>query len=285
MKVFIGPAGVPLSCPKSGTINGIKCVAELGLNLMEVQFVRSVRMKEEKAKEAGEIARELGVRLSVHAPYYINLASERKEVIERSVEDWLYKASKLGYLMGAKFIVFHPAAYGKREPEEVFEIVKKNVKRILRKLDEEDINVYLAPETMGKKGQFGSIDEIVNLVKEIRHPKLRFCLDFAHMHARDQGRFKEKKHFNEIFEKIYEELGEEYLKELHIHFSSIEYTEKGEKAHLPLEEKEPDFEILADVLKEWKGYIKELEIVSESPILEKDALLMKKILKRKRLLK
>lgn len=282
MKLFIGPAGVPISCPKGGTISGIKCVSELKLNLMEVQFVRGVRMKEEAAEEAEEIAKELNVRLTIHAPYYINLASERGEVIKKSIDEWIYKSAKLGDIMGAKFIVFHPAAYGKREPDEVFEIVKKNLKKALKKTEE--FKVYLAPETTGKKGQFGSLDEIINLVREIKHKNLRFCLDFAHIHAREGGVFKTKKDFSNVFKKIFDELGEEYLKELHIHYSCIEYTEKGERAHLTLEAKEPDFNKFADALKEWKDYIKEINIVSESPNLEEDAIKMRNILKKKKVI-
>lgn len=283
MKVYIGPAGVPISCPKRGTLEGVKCVSELKLNLMEVQFVRGVRMKEEAAKETKEVSKELGVKLSVHAPYYINLASERKDVIKKSIENWIYNSARLADMMGAKFVVFHAAGYGKRDPEEVFEIVKKNLKKALRMV--EDFKIYLAPETTGKKGQFGSLKEIIDLIKEIKHKKLRFCIDFAHIHAREGGIFRKKSDFSKVFEKIHEELGEKYLEELHIHYSCIEYTERGERAHLTLEAKEPDFERFADALKDWKNYIKELGIVSESPNLEEDALKMKRILKRKGVIK
>ncbi len=280
MKLYIGPAGVPISCPKRGTIEGIKCVSELKLNLMEVQFVRGVKMKKEVAEEAREISKELGVKLTIHAPYYINLASERKEVIKKSIEEWIYKSAMLGDIMGAQFLVFHPASYGKRDPEEVFEIVKENLKKVLKKTS--DFKIFIAPETTGKKGQFGSLDEIVRLVSEIKNKRLRFCLDFAHMHAREGGIFKRKKDFSSVFKRIHDELGEEYLKILHIHYSCIKYTEKGEREHLTLEAKDPDFSKFADALKDWKKYIEEINIVSESPNLEEDAIKMKKILKRKK---
>ncbi len=283
MKVYIGQAGVPISCKKRDTLSGIECTHELGLNLMEIQFVRRVGMKEEVMEQIREKAEELGVRLSIHAPYYINLASERKEVIKRSIEEWIFNSAKIGDKIGAKWIVFHPAAYGKRSPEETFDLVVKNLKKALEKIRK--FKVYLCPETTGKKGQFGSFSEILKLVKRIKHPKLLFCLDFAHMHAREGGWFYSKKDYSKIFERIEKELGEKYLKTLHIHFSCIKYTERGEKEHLELKAKEPDFSKFAEALKEWEAEIEEINIVSESPILEKDAIKMKKILKRKGIIK
>ena len=281
MRIFVGPAGVPISCPKKDTISGIKCVYNLGLNLMEVQFVRGVKMTEEMAQEAGKIAKELGVRLSIHAPYYINLASERPDVLEKSINEWLFKSIKLASIMGARCVVFHPATYGKRTPEETFEIVKNSLSRLLELVKEYD--VFICPETTGKSGQFGTVDELIKLAIEMDNERIYPCIDFAHIHARGIGSIKTQEAFEEILGKYYDFVSEyRPFKYLHIHFSSIEYTEKGEKAHLPIEAKEPDFELFVEALKRFN--FDEVEIVSESPILEQDAIKMRDILIREGLM-
>ncbi|MCR8454421.1 MAG: TIM barrel protein [Crenarchaeota archaeon] len=275
MQIYVGPAGVPISCPKKDTISGIKCVYNLGLNLMEIQFVRGVKMREDVAEQIAKISQELGIRLTIHAPYYINLASDDSNIVERSIKEWIYESVKLASLMGAKCVVFHPAAYGEKSPEETYRIVRNNVMRVLD-LTSDFENVYLCPETTGKGGQFGSFEEIIKLVEEIDHLRLIPCIDFAHIHARTGGTLKTTNEFIAILDRYYKFISRRPIKIIHIHFSCIEYTEKGERAHLALEARDPAFENLAEALKNFK--FDEVQIVSESPILEQDALLMRNIL-------
>ncbi len=281
MRIYVGPAGVPISCPKKDTISGIKCVYNLGLNLMEVQFVRGVKMKEEVALQVAELASELGVRLTVHAPYYVNLASNNPTIVERSVREWIYESAKLASIMGARCVVFHPATYGGKSPEETYRIVKNNLIRVLD-LTSDFEDVYICPETTGKKGQFGSFDELIRLVEEIDNLRLIPCIDFAHIHAREGGALRTVDDFKNLLSRYYEFISRRPIKIIHIHFSCIEYTDKGERAHLALEAHEPMFENFVEALKEFN--FDEVQIVSESPILERDALLMRDILIREGLM-
>lgn len=272
MRVYVGPAGVPISCPRKDTANGIRCVYNLGLNLMEIQFVRGVKMKSEVAEQIAKISQELGVRLTVHAPYYINLASDNPEIVEKSINEWIYESVKLASIMGAKCVVFHPAAYGKRSPEETYRIVKNNIMRILDLTSDFD-DVYICPETTGKKGQFGSFDELIKLVEEVDNLRLIPCIDFAHIHARNRGNLKTVDDFKTILSRYYRFISRRPIRIIHIHFSCIEYTDKGERAHLALEVRDPAFDNLAIALKEFD--FDEVQIVSESPILEYDAIVMR----------
>jgi deoxyribonuclease-4 len=141
-----------------------------------------------------------------------------------------------------------------------------------------NINVKLGPETMGRISQFGSLDEIISLCENLDN--IQPVIDWAHLHARDRGRFKTIDDYRKVLIEIENRLGSNELKNLHCHFTKIEFTDKGEKCHHTLDEKDygPDFEMLAEVIKEFNL---SPVIISESPILDVDAIKMKEILMRK----
>ncbi len=264
MKIHLGPAGIPITSKGSSTIDGIKRVAELGLDAMEIEFVRGVHMGIEMAKSVGKIAKDLGIILSVHAPYFINLCNPEK--LEASKKRILDSCERAHYL-GAWIVVFHPGYYGGLPKEKAFEYVEKACEEINETVEKNGWNVKLGLETTGKVSQFGTLEEEIKI-----HRKIRNCVpvvDFAHIFARNGGRID----FREVLEKL-ESL---HLERCHTHFSNIEYTEKGERNHLTLDHKKPDFGELAKAL--IKSRIREITIISESPILEKDSLKMKEILK------
>lgn len=261
MKIFLGPAGVPICSKDRSTIAGIRKVKELGLNAMEIEFVRQVYMSNKMAKEAGREAKKLGIKLSVHAPYFINLASEEKEKIEASKKRILDSCERAHY-MGADPVVFHPAYFGKRSREECFGMVKKAVKDIQETIKRNRWKVRLAPETTGKHSALGSLKETIQLAKET---KCFLCIDPAHLFARKYGKID----FAEVFDAV----KPLKFKHLHFHFSGIEYTAKGEKNHVPINHN-PDFRSFAKELVKRK---QNCTIISESPVLEKDALKMKKV--------
>ena len=184
VKIFLGPAGIGVGC-KGSTIDGIKYAHEIGLNAMEVEFVRGVKMSTGLAKECGEIAKELGIELSVHAPYFINLCSaERAKVVasQRRILDSVERA----HAMGATVVVYHPGYYGKMEKKQAYDAVKEATKEILEKMKEKKIkNVSLGMETTGKHSAFGTLDEIVRMCKQ-----LKGCvpvLDFAQVWFRERN--------------------------------------------------------------------------------------------------
>ena len=266
MQIFLGPAGIPISA-KGGTKEGIKKVKELGLHAMEVEFTHGVNMKNELAREVSQVREETGIKLSVHAPYFINLASQDPEKIKASKQRILQSCERAHY-MGASPVVFHPGYYGKYTPQETYEIIKEGIADIIDKIRERGWKVKIAPETTGKISQFGTLEELVMLLKEIGTNHCTLCLDFAHMWARYQG----KVDYRDVMKKI----KTLKLNHLHTHFSQIEYTEKGEKRHLTFDDtmKNPP---VKEVCKEILASKQNITIISESPVLEIDSLKMKKI--------
>ena len=169
-KILIGSAGLG-----SPAIEGLRLIHSLKLNAAEIEFVRGIYLDTDKAKKIGKEAEKLDIALSIHAPYYINLASEEKSKIVASKKR-LFDSCKIGYYLNANYVVFHPAYYGKMSKEDVYELVKYAVLEIQDALNEEGYsNVKLCPETTGKISQFGNIDELVKLSKE----KENFLKDFA----------------------------------------------------------------------------------------------------------
>lgn len=263
MKIHLGPAGIPISSKGSSTPEGIKRVAELDLDAMEVEFVRGVHMKNELAKQAGKVAEDFGILLSVHAPYYINLCNpEKSEASKKRILDSCERA----HYMGAWIVVFHPGYYGGLPKGEAFKRVLTSCEEMNEKVKKEGWNVKLGLETTGKVSQFGTLEEEIEM-----HRKIKNCVpvvDWAHMLARNVGRVD----YREVIRKM-EGLR---LPSYHTHFSNIEYTVKGERNHLTIDHKKPDFGEIAKLL--LKSRIKEITLISESPILEKDSLKMKDIL-------
>ncbi|MCW3980650.1 MAG: TIM barrel protein [Candidatus Bathyarchaeota archaeon] len=264
--IWLGPAGIPTVCKGSSSIDGIKTVSELELNAMEIEFVRGVKMGNEMAKEVGAVAKKLNIRLSVHAPYFINLSSAEKVKIEQSKRRILESVEK-AHLMHADTVVIHPGYYGKFDPEETYEMTRDACRDMIKSMISKNIkDVKMGLETAGKHSQFGTLDEIIKI-----HKELKTCVpvvDFAHMLARQDGRMD----YGEVLGK----LKKLKLKHYHTHFSNIEFTERGERRHLVLDKK-PPFEPLAKEILKRKLNI---TIISESPILEQDSLKMKRIFEK-----
>lgn len=263
---YFGPAGYPED--SKGPVDALERIRTLGLNALEVQFVRQVMMSEEKARLIGEKAKDFGILLSVHAPYYINFNSSNKETIKKSVE-WVLRSARAADAMGAWIVVIHAGSYGTTSPDVATKNIVKGIRSCCKKLEDEGSGVYLGLETMGKKGYWGTPQEIAKVVEEIEGT----CpvIDFAHLHARSNGSIKTEDDFENLI-KSFEEI---YTGRLHIHFSSVEFTDAGEKKHLPLDAKSPDFALLAPCLKKRSN---DITIISETPLLEKDAVRMREIL-------
>lgn len=269
-KLRFGPAGVPLSCPRRSTIEGIVHVRNLGLDAMEMEFVRGVKMGEKMAREAGKIAKDRDVILTAHAPYFINLNSDNRGKVEASKRR-IYETARIAWLAGGYSIVFHAGYYGKLSAEKVYENVKREMKELIQKNEDEGIKIWVRPETTGKRTQFGTLEEIVRLSEELEN--VLPCIDFAHLHARSGGKYNTYEEFREILGYVEKHLGREALDNMHIHVSGIEYGNKGEKRHLNLQESDMKYSELLKVFKEFdiRGVV-----ISESPNLEEDALLLKR---------
>jgi deoxyribonuclease-4 len=268
VKIRFGTVGSPAGTPRGGTPAAIAYIRELGLDAFEIAWVQSVRVKDETCAEMKAIGAKYDVKLSVHAPYYINLNSQTSELMAKSDERLLMAARK-GYLAGANEIIFHPGSYHEQPPEQVYERAKQQLIELQGKLRQEGVKVNLRPETMGKSAMFGSLAEVVQLSKEV--DGVAPCIDVAHLHARTgNGAFNTYEEFAGMFKMIQRELGKSWLHDLHFHCSGIEYGPKGEKNHLVLQESD-----LA-----WREFLQACidhdvqgAIVFESPNLEEDALL------------
>ncbi len=268
--LLFGTAGVPNSSKRRDTISGIERVKELELECMEIEFVRGVRMKEELAKKVREVANELNIALSVHAPYFINLNAREEKKIEDSKKR-IIASARIGHLCGARNIVFHAAYYMGAESREVYKKVKKAIEEILSVIN---FDVILRPETTGNWKEFGTLDEVISLSQELDN--ILPCIDFAHIHARTQ-KYNTYDEFVEILERLENELGKEAIKDMHIHISGIEYEEYGEKKHLNLRDSDMNYR---DLLRALKDFNASGLVISESPNLEEDAILLKSTYKK-----
>ncbi len=253
MTVKFGPAGAGTS-----SIEGLKDVTRLGFDAVEIPFTYGVRMSNAEAKKRGEAAKEVNLDLSVHAPYYINLASEEKHKIIASMKRILLSCERAHHL-GAKYVVFHAAFYCKRDKEEVYDMVKWAIEKMQEAIKEKKWKVKLAPETTGKGSQFGDIDELLRLRKETG---CHLTVDFAHIKARNNGKID----YKELFRKL------KPVKHIHAHFSGIEYTAKGERRHLLTTKQD-----LLPLLKEIKKSKADITIINESPDPIGDSLKAKKL--------
>lgn len=253
MKVLFGPAGFGMPI-----LDGLQKVNNLGLGAAEVEFTYGVRMSNVLAEKAGRLAKRLGIVLSVHAPYYINLASEERTKLKAS-KTRILESCERAHRLGAHYVVFHAAYYGKLGKEGCYEKVKMVLEELYDEIKARKLKVKLAPETTGKQTQFGELDELLSLSKETG---CGLCVDFAHMFARHCGRID----YDDIFKKI------KKIGHIHAHFSGITYGPKGEKEHIRL--KKDFFVPLGKAIKRHKPRM--IVIINESPAIYKDAVLMQR---------
>lgn len=268
-RLLFGTAGVPNSTPKKNNpIDGVKQIHELGLDCMQLEFAHGVRMKEEISSGLRKASYELGVPLTSHGPYYINLNAREQDKIDSSVER-IIQTAKISDLCGAESMTFHAAFYMKDSPYDVFDLVEKSLNVIEERLNRLDIEIELRPELTGKTSQFGSLDELISLTKQVN--SCQPCLDFSHLYART-GKYNSYNEFKEVLDRIAEELGKNALQNMHIHISGISSNSKGDLKHLNLEESNFNWKELLKVLKDHdcRGYM-----ICNSPNMEKDALMLK----------
>lgn len=263
-----GTVGSPKSTPKKpgGSVGGVLHSAELGLFSLELGWVRSVRVSEKTCALIKSTAEENGVSISVHAPYFINLNADDEEWPKSRKR--LMDAAYYGNLAGATDIVFHPGSYFQHPPEEVLPIAIQRLKNCIEELRAGKNEVILRPEIMGKSAMLGSLDDTLKMSQAMEG--VQPCLDVAHLFARSgDGSINSYDQWSQTLEDYGNALGENSLKNLHIHISGIDYGEKGEKEHLPLDESEFDYEVFLEALNDFDC---QGRILCESPILEEDAL-------------
>lgn len=268
-----GTVGSPISTPKKpgGSVGAIQTLALLNLYAFELGWVQSVHVSEETCVAIKNEAEVRNVSLSVHAPYFINLNATEEEWPKSRKR--LMDAAYYGHLAGATDIIFHPGSYFLAEPAEVLKVAIPRLAECAAELRSNNNSVRLRPETMGKGALLGSLEDTLQMAKEV--PGVLPCLDFAHLHARTgNGTMNSAGEWRKLLEKYEKYLGSDSLHALHIHLSGIEYTAKGEKNHLPLRESDLH---LKEIFVELKKASCKGRILCESPIMEQDALYMQEL--------
>lgn len=245
-EIIFGPAGLG---PVKSALETLESYSNLGLRACEIAFTYGIYIKPEQCLSIKKKAEELSIELSVHAPYWLNLNSQSEEKKEASKKR-IVECCKIGELLGAKVVVFHPGYYGENKTK-AFETIKNGIIEIMKEINRNNWKIKIAPETMGKVNVFGSVEEISTLVKETN---CSFCIDFAHILARY------KKVDYEKIENLFPQ------KEWHVHFSGIVYGDKGEKFHKPTKNEEWT-ELLENLPNE-----KKIRIINESPDLINDSI-------------
>lgn len=267
-----GTVGSPIGTPKKpgGSVGAIQFSKSIGLDALELGWVQSVRVSAETCAAIQAAASAQDMALSVHAPYFINLNA--------SDEEWpksrqrLMDAAHYGNLAGATDIIFHPGSYFERPAAEVLKVAIPRLAGCVDELRAAGNPVTLRPETMGKSAMLGSLEDTLEMSKSI--PGVLPCLDFAHLHARPgDGSVNTYQEWLAILEEYRQALGQAALKQLHIHLSGIEYGPKGEKNHLKVTESDLNMSALFRALKDVGAGGR---ILCESPVMEEDALLMKR---------
>jgi deoxyribonuclease IV len=257
-----GPAGYPHGS-KDGA-NAVEKVRELGLEALELQFGRQVNMSDERARAIRRKAEELDVRLSAHAPYYISFNSV-PETYEKSKE-WVLRTARVAAEAGAWIIVVHAATYAGKEPEIATAAVMRGLTECLEQMKAEGLDVVLGLETMGRGSTWGTLEEIRQVCRSLKG--VQPVVDFAHIHARHCGSLRTEEDFRRVVE--------DWLSispgGLHCHYSCIEYTKAGEKRHLPLSAKDPDFSLLLPSL---AGLSRDCTVICETPLPSEDAKAMR----------
>ncbi|MBQ2316217.1 MAG: TIM barrel protein [Clostridia bacterium] len=245
MSAKFGPAGNSISFTKMGYKHSLQVpeyLEKMGLNAFEYQCGRGVNIGLDKATALGEKAREKGITLSLHAPYYISMSSVEEEKRLNSI-NYILSSARAVNAMGGNRIVVHTGSCGKITREYALELAIDTMKKALDALDNENLgHIHICPETMGKVNQLGTLDEVMALCTI--DERLIPCIDFGHLNARDLGCFKTISDYETVFKTIENRLGNDRLKTFHSHFSKIEYTTGGEKKHLTFADTVygPDFE-------------------------------------------
>ncbi|OGI00622.1 MAG: hypothetical protein A2Y25_04525 [Candidatus Melainabacteria bacterium GWF2_37_15] len=262
-------AGMPNRTQPRTYKNALNDLAAMNLDGLELEFVRGVTINAQNQALVKQMSAELGMAITAHAPYYINLNAQEQDKYYASIKRILDTA-RACHACGGYSITFHAAFYMGQDKNEVQKKVTTALKGIIQDLKSENIDIWIRPELTGKEAQWGDLDELIQLSKDVE--MVLPCVDFAHLHARTVGKWNTYDEFCRVFEKIGNELGNVALENFHAHIAGIEYTQKGERRHLNLEESDMDYKNLMRAFRDFniKGVI-----ICESPSIEDDAILLR----------
>ncbi len=230
MSATFGPGGNPADYPHKSSLDAPGWLAEMGLDLYEYECGRGVNIGEQAARKLGENARQAGIGLTLHAPYFISLANPEAESLQKTI-GYVLSSCRAADWMGATRVVIHSGSLMKRTRREAQEISLRSLREVIRVCDGEGYgHITLCPETMGKINQLGDLDEVLELCQ--LDERLLPTVDFGHLYARSLGVDEGRAVFARMLDRMQECLGTERASRFHSHFSRIEFTPKGgEKCH------------------------------------------------------
>ena len=271
-----GPAGNAGSFPGKSSLEAPAWLRGLGLSAYEYQCGRGVNIGEETARKLGAQAREHDIALSLHSPYYINLASGDPDRRAKNVGH-IMKSARAASAMGAARIVVHSgAAGGGTDRRQAAATALDTLREALSRMEEAGFGgITLCPETMGKINQLGTLEEVLTLCQG--DARLLPCVDFGHLYARSHGAFNTPEAFAAALDAMEIALGWDRMRSFHVHFSKIQFSRGGEMRHLTLDNPEygPDFALLAPLLRE-RGCTP-VFICESAGVQAEDAMTMRKI--------
>lgn len=279
--IRFGPSGNSKSFYEQGYTSSVQMpawLAGMGLNAYEYQCNKGVNISQEKAVELGREAARYDIFLSIHAPYYINLAS-KEEIKRYNSIRYIIDSMRAASWMGAKRVVIHPGSCTGMDREEALKIAIKTLESTLKEADKLGLgNINICPETMGKINQLGNLDEIIEMCSI--DERLIPTVDFGHLHARGHGCLGQIEEFERILDKLEERLGKERLRYFHCHYSRVEYTTGGEKRHWNFDDTQfgPEFDLLAEVI--YKRNLYPIVICESRDFMAEDAVKLKMIYER-----
>lgn len=232
MSAKFGPAGNSDSFSKAhrSSVEAPEWIAGLGLDCYEYQCGKGVHVGEETARRVGERARQAGISLSLHAPYFINLANPDRSALEKTI-GYISAACLVASQMGAGRVVIHSGALMKRSRREALDIARRSLREVIAACDDRGFgHIALCPETMGKINQLGDLDEVLELCT--LDERLIPCIDWGHLYARSLGADDGQEAFSRMLNRVEEVLGTDRAARFHSHFSHIQFTPGGgEKCH------------------------------------------------------
>ncbi len=237
MQIKFGPAGMceMASAEKiKSTEKLMPWLKEKGLNAFEYQCGRGVRLSAEKAEVIKIAAENAGISVSLHAPYFISLASAEEEKRINSVE-YIRQSAEAVNMLGGNRIVVHPGGLSKMKREEARALACKTLLKAQNTLDDNGLSdIHICPEVMGKINQLGDLDDVIAFCR--LDERFIPCVDFGHLNSRTGGSLRAYEDYINVLNILSNELGAERIKNMHIHFSKIEYSKGGEVRHLTFED-------------------------------------------------
>ena len=284
MPIKLGPAGIPLSCKGRTIVEGMDDIISLGLETMEVQTVRMIAPQHfEQYWQAGVLANKTEFEMNIHGPYYSELLGDK---VERGrsltkIESTLQAAKTIN----ARHITLHAGHYGDmgrgvQANEQLANIFAGIVERV-HEIWHDDGDIYpvfpwlkdgtpskIGIETSGRQELWGSLEEVLEVVNHVEGTVP--VLNIAHIHSRGHGSMRTSEDYGEMFDQVRESIG---TKEFYCHFSGVEHRTGNAMHYTQIKKSDLNFEPLAEFIVEEGGWL-DITLISDSPLLEHDAMYM-----------